>query len=362
MSNAVHGRLGSILFNEFDLSRYLNKINVNRDAPELGATTFQAAAKEYVADFPSCSTSLEGFFSHDATELDTANDEFEAALSDLNSQVVTLCPDGNSFGKRALLQEAVETKHTISAPVAGLITCMADLRGEVSHGVLLAAKTARTSTGNGTAVDNAVPTYGGAVGHQHVFSKSGTLPTLDTKVQHSADNSTYADLITFAQKIAAGSERVKVAGLTAVAQVETATVTGPATASANVIVVVTAAGVTGSPISTNVAVLNGDTAAQVAGKIRTALGLVAAITAVYTVGGSSATITLTKISPTVNDATLNIAIDGTTNSTGVPDAASSTNTTPGVAGGTVNRYVRESRTIGGSGSPTFTNCVGFARL
>jgi hypothetical protein len=114
-------------------------------------------------------------------------------------------------------------------------------------------------------------------------------------------------------------------------QVETATVASGATASANVIVTVTAAAVTGSPLATNVAVTNGDTAAVVAGKIRTALGLVAAITSVYTVGGSSATVTLTRTVPTADDATLNIGINGSTNGTGVTDAGTSANTTAGVA-------------------------------
>jgi hypothetical protein len=114
-------------------------------------------------------------------------------------------------------------------------------------------------------------------------------------------------------------------------QVETATVASGATASANVIVTVTGTALTGSPLATNVAVTNGDTAAVVAGKIRTALGLVAAISDVYTVGGSSATVTLTKTVATANDATLNIGIDGSTNSTGVTNAGTSANTTAGVA-------------------------------
>jgi hypothetical protein len=60
----------------------------------------------------------------------------------------------------------------------------------------------------------------------------------------------------------------------AVLQVETATVGGAATASANVIVTVTSAAVTGSPLATNVAVTNGDTAATVAGLIYLDISLI----------------------------------------------------------------------------------------
>lgn len=118
----------------------------------------------------------------------------------------------------------------------------------------------------------------------------------------------------------------------AVLQVETATVSGSASASANVIVTVTAAGMTNSPKAINVAVTNGDSAATVGGKIRTALAADVDVIALFTVGGSSTTVTLTRITSAANDATLNIAIDGTTNSTGVSNAASSANTTAGVYG------------------------------
>lgn len=139
------------------------------------------------------------------------------------------------------------------------------------------------------------------------------------------------------------------AGVAPVAQVETATVASGASANANVIVTVTAAGMTGSPKAINVAVLSSDTtAALVAAKIRAALGADADVTALFTVGGSSATVTLTRTSPAgvSNDGTLNIAIDGTTNSTGVTDALTSANTTAGVAG----TFQVETQTI--VGTPT----------
>lgn len=114
-------------------------------------------------------------------------------------------------------------------------------------------------------------------------------------------------------------------------QVETATAAGTITGSGNASVVVTADGVTGSPVTVPVAVLNTDTAATWAGKVRTALGLNAAITAVYTVGGSTTGITLTRIAPAANDSTLNISLDNGT-CTGITTAATSANTTAGVVG------------------------------
>lgn len=115
-------------------------------------------------------------------------------------------------------------------------------------------------------------------------------------------------------------------------QVETATVVGTIDpgGAGNATVVVTGAGITGSPITRNVAVANNDTASQVAGKIRTDLNGVAAITALYTVGGTGATVTLTRTTPAANDGTLNISTANGT-CTGLTSEASSANTTPGIA-------------------------------
>lgn len=122
-------------------------------------------------------------------------------------------------------------------------------------------------------------------------------------------------------------------GTAPVSQVETATVVAAsgATSSGNLAVTVTAAGVTGSPLAFAVALVNGvdTTATLIAAKIRTALNLSTALTAVYTVGGTGADVTLTRITAANNDATLNIAI---TAGLGVSAIASSTNTTAGVGG------------------------------
>lgn len=113
-------------------------------------------------------------------------------------------------------------------------------------------------------------------------------------------------------------------------QVETATAAGTITATGNATVTVTSALVTGSPLAVSVAVTDTDTAATWAGKVRDALAAVSAITAHYTVGGASTAISLTALVKAANDATLNIALDNGT-CTGIAPAATSTDTTAGVA-------------------------------
>ena len=112
-------------------------------------------------------------------------------------------------------------------------------------------------------------------------------------------------------------------------QVETATAAGTITASGNATVVVIGDDIVGSPLTVSVAVANTDTAATWAGKVRTALGAVTAITALYTVGGATTAISLTRIVKRYNDSTLNISLANGT-CTGITAAPTSANTTPGI--------------------------------
>jgi len=127
------------------------------------------------------------------------------------------------------------------------------------------------------------------------------------------------------------------------AQVETATAAGTITTAGNATVTVTSTGMTGSPLAISVAVALTDTAATWAGKVRTALAANATIAARFVVSGTTTAIVLTR-KPTVtytvtdgtlsiyaaNDASLNIALADDT-SAGITEAATSANTTAGVA-------------------------------
>lgn len=68
--------------------------------------------------------------------------------------------------------------------------------GALDQGVILHPLAARTTDGNGTTVDQAAGSSNGGVGYLQVSAFSG-LTQIVVKIQDSADNSTWADLITF---------------------------------------------------------------------------------------------------------------------------------------------------------------------
>jgi len=115
----------------------------------------------------------------------------------------------------------------------------------------------------------------------------------------------------------------------------------------------------GSPKTLAVAVANGDTASTWAGKVRTALAADADVSALFTVSGSTTAIILTrKPSYTftvpggtlpiyvANDATINIAL-ATGTASGITTAATSANTTAGVASDGVKIYDGDGKDVEG---------------
>lgn len=130
-------------------------------------------------------------------------------------------------------------------------------------------------------------------------------------------------------------------------QVETAVVVGTITTTGDANFIVTSAGVAGTPVTVVVAVVENDTAYDVARKARAAIGANAAITALYHVGGSGNEVVLTRKTAVANVADLNIAY-ADDSSVGLTDDATSDNT---VAGGAAEAFttIAQVRNIGGPG-------------
>ena len=105
-------------------------------------------------------------------------------------------------------------------------------------------------------------------------------------------------------------------------QIETATIVGTITGDGNASVVTTADGMSGSPITTPVAVLTDDTPTEVATKMATALNLIANITAYFHVASDGADLVFTRLIPAANDGTMNVAYTNVTCSGLTPDATS----------------------------------------
>ena len=208
----IHGKDTKVFMDSTDLSSYLNSADPSRTVGVGETTTFGATgnAKTYIAGSKDASVSFSGFF-------DATADNIIQGLVGANDKVALIGFDGVDATDDCMFGKGVTTNYGISSPVGDVVAVTFDLQasGFFSGSVLENATV--TATGNGTARDNASSTSNGGGAFIIATSVSGTsTPTLTAKITHSADNSTYADLVSFTALTSAGAEVKEVASGTTV--------------------------------------------------------------------------------------------------------------------------------------------------
>jgi hypothetical protein len=191
----IHGKGAAVLHGAYDLSSYLNDGSVAQDVETAETTAFGASAKSYIVGLRDATLSASGMFDGAASAIDSV---LTTSIGSDTNAPVTFAPNGATGGERAYILQAKTTSYEVSAPVGDVVAVSYDAQadGGADDALLLVSLAAITTTGNGTARDNSASTANGGVAQLHV-----TANTMDNdttfKVQHSADNSTWADLATF---------------------------------------------------------------------------------------------------------------------------------------------------------------------
>lgn len=211
----LHGKSTGVLFNATNLGVYLNDASSNSTVETAETTTFSNSAKTYIPGLKDGTISLSGMFDGDAGAIDP----IMAAALGVDDAVTTVGLGGFTAGNRSILAKVDQTSYDISAPVGDVVSASVELQadGGIDHGICLVGLNAVTATGNGTSQDNSTSSSNGGVAHLHLITNTHD-GTTTIKVQHSADNSTWADLVTFAgvATTITSQERVVVAAATTV--------------------------------------------------------------------------------------------------------------------------------------------------
>lgn len=206
MPTFIHGKGTSVLLDEFDLSSYFNSADVSHSVETAETTSFGATSKSYIVGLRDGTLSLSGMW---AADTDGSDEELSAILGSATTPLVTAMYDSGTIGNRATLAKAHATSYSISSPVADIVTITADFNAStdgttnvtlgLAQGVQLTtgASIAFGSLGNLSSVDNAASSANGGMANLHVTANTVGGGATTIKVQHSADDSTYADLITF---------------------------------------------------------------------------------------------------------------------------------------------------------------------
>lgn len=176
-------------------------------------TTLTDDAGRYVPGLKSGTLTMHGPFDAGAA----LHGEISGSLATDNAFIVTICPLGTAIGTFAvsIIGDVSEYAQdaSVSDAVGYAVTAVPDEGPDM--GFVAHALGAETVDGNGTAVDRGAGTTNGATATIHATAYSG-LTSAAIKVQHSTDNSSWSDLVSFTSLTAVGSERKVVAAGTTV--------------------------------------------------------------------------------------------------------------------------------------------------
>jgi len=212
-----HGKNVNVFLDQYDFSTYFNDVTASTSVDTAETSAFGTSAKTYVVGHRDGTVSLSGMF--ESTESTGTDQYFATALGSATKIKLIVAPEGNSNGAGAIMLVADDTSYEVSSAIADIVQASAEFQSTdaVEHGKILSSGSTVSATGNGTGVDNGASTANGGAGFLSVpvNTRNGNITV---KIHHSADNSTFADLVTFTvvSSTSKTSERVEVASGTTV--------------------------------------------------------------------------------------------------------------------------------------------------
>jgi len=125
-----------------------------------------------------------------------------------------LIPFGSAIGSVAMGLVSKEANYDVERPDSGAISVSSNFSANgtaAEYGKMLTAhKDSHASATSNDSEDNSASSSSGAVAFLQVFSVASGTPTF--KIEHSANDSSWADLVSFTASPAVTAERVTVAG------------------------------------------------------------------------------------------------------------------------------------------------------
>lgn len=190
----AHGKDAKVYVAEFDLTSMFDGVSSSQACDLSEVTTFGDSAREYVTQLRDAEISLDGFFSGAANE---SHAELLATVG--TATVVSVFPQGvGAAGDPAFGASLFGVDYEISTGVsgAGRVSLSGQSNSGIGAGILIGKMLAVSAAGNGSTVDElgaAGTTTNGGSATFHLTEFTGTSITL--KVQHSANGSSWTDLI-----------------------------------------------------------------------------------------------------------------------------------------------------------------------
>tara|TARA_R110002012_G_scaffold100862_1_gene239687 strand:+ start:8411 stop:9163 length:753 start_codon:yes stop_codon:yes gene_type:complete len=205
MPTFVHGKSTAVYLDEFDLTSYFTDSTVSIENETAETTAYGDTNKSYILGLRNGTLSFNGLWSSGASGSD---EELQEIIGASTEPLLTVREGAAAIGSRATIAQANETSYAITNPVADVVAISADfecsttgitnLTFALAQGVQLTtgASIAHGSLGALSSVDNAASSANGGAATLHVPTNTVNGNTT-IKVQHSANDSSWADLISF---------------------------------------------------------------------------------------------------------------------------------------------------------------------
>lgn len=189
-----HGKTTAVLFNGTDMSPFLNDATTTQEIETAETTSFSDTDKTYIVGLADGTISTSGMFDSSAG----ASDEVLNGMIQQDDNTFTVLPEGVTRSNRAILANGALTSYEVSSPVGDVVAISAEIQadGGLIHGIDLTGEQTVAASGVTTEVNNGSSTANGGLFNLHVTDNTRDGATT-IKVQHSSDNATYADLVTF---------------------------------------------------------------------------------------------------------------------------------------------------------------------
>lgn len=208
----AHGKNSRVLFNDDHVSGDITGWSWEHRRNFAEVTTLLSTGEQWIPGQFGGRVTLRGLFDTASSGGSFATEADEVRATN-DGMLITILPEGLTVGTNALIASGTIESRSLTSAVKDAVAL--EVQGQpndgVDWGVCLHGVNSESATGNAASVDNTTSSANGGVASMHVVAYSGTA-TFTVKVQHSVDNSVWADLTTFTSFTGETQERKTVTG------------------------------------------------------------------------------------------------------------------------------------------------------
>jgi len=226
-----HGKSGFIMLNGYNITGYLNKIDVPASAETAETSCFGLTDKTFIAGLKDGTLAAEGLYEASASAIDVILNTIFAGANSGNN--ILWIPAGNTIGNTGYAMNMIQTLYNVTGTKDD--AARINLAGQSAVGreriTLIKAHASVPSSSAGTTNNNGAASVNGGAAYIQASAVTGTL---DAIIEHSTTGAFAGEeetIATFTQLTGLGHERILIAAGTTIKQytrVKYAIGTGPA--------------------------------------------------------------------------------------------------------------------------------------